>query len=144
MLFQTRSVFCIVEILFGKCIPNQSLPRPLVWQGSVAVICTVHACTLRVDEKFSRLVLFGHFLCLQEMLHGNIRQNETVFEESGGFATAFPFVWGQTKVENLEEAWQRLDIILAADVIYHRELFDPLLSALSDLGECGGHLVTFS
>ena len=111
----------------------------------MAVICTVHACTLRVDEKFSGLALFGEFCFgLQEMLHCNIRQNETVFEESGGSATAFPFVWGQTKAEDLKEAWQRSDIILAADVIYHRELFDPLLIALSDLGECGGHLITFS
>ena len=113
----------------------------------MAVICTgkaLHACRLRVNEKFSRLASCMHFFGLQDMLHCNIRQNETVIEESGGSATAFPFVWGQTKMEDLEEAWQRLDIILAADVIYHRELFDPLLSALSDLGEYEGHLITFS
>ena len=47
---------------------------------------------------------------------------------------AFPLVWGETDCSTLPSEWQRPDFVLAADVVYHRELFSKLLDALDCLG----------
>ncbi len=43
--------------------------------------------------------------------------------------------WGVTSVETLGKDWACPDVVVAADVVYHRELFDPLLSTLQAIGE---------
>ena len=43
--------------------------------------------------------------------------------------------WGVTSVNSLAHGWATPDLVVAADVVYHRELFDPLLSTLSSLGK---------
>lgn len=74
-------------------------------------------------------------LLVQDMLQNNIDLNQNIVFQNGGSAETFPLIWGQTSIEDLEEKWQKIDIILAADVIYHRELFEPLLNTLHELGK---------
>ena len=69
------------------------------------------------------------------MLRQNIAANELVIRHGGGSIVAFPLVWGETEMKNVEEAWRMPNIVLAADVVYHRELFEPLLQTLRDIGE---------
>lgn len=45
--------------------------------------------------------------------------------------------WGVTSVESLGHDWASSDLVVAADVVYHRELFTPLLHSLSALGMPG-------
>lgn len=40
-----------------------------------------------------------------------------------------------TPVTDLGADWAHPDFVVAADVVYHRELFGPLLSSLQALGE---------
>ena len=48
---------------------------------------------------------------------------------------AFPLVWGLTDCSTLDRRWQFPDVVIAADVIYHRELMTPLFDVMSSLGE---------
>ena len=75
------------------------------------------------------------FSCEQELLKSNIALNSTLLKASGGLAVAFPLVWGETDCSKLEQQWAKPDLIVAADVIYHRELMDPLLETVKALGE---------
>lgn len=43
--------------------------------------------------------------------------------------------WGVTSVSSLAQGWATPDLVVAADVVYHRELFYPLLSTLNSLGK---------
>ena len=71
---------------------------------------------------------------LQALLQRNIELNDSLIRAAGGSATAFPLVWGQTDCSTLPSEWQNPDFVLAADVVYHRELFSKLLDALDCLG----------
>ena len=70
----------------------------------------------------------------QELLNQNIALNSTSIAASGGSAVAFPLIWGETDCSTLQRIWASPDIVVAADVIYHRELMTPLLSTAEALG----------
>jgi hypothetical protein len=69
------------------------------------------------------------------MLKRNIALNSQLIEAGGGTAVAFPLVWGLTHCTTLDQQWRCPDVVMAADVIYHRELISPLFEAMSSLGE---------
>ena len=50
-----------------------------------------------------------------------------------------------SSVASLGPAWACPDLVVAADVVYHRNLFDPLLSTLASLGRATGlvHAATY-
>ena len=72
--------------------------------------------------------------CLQSLLEQNIGLNAATIAASGGSAQCCELIWGQTPASSLGPAWASPDLVVAADVVYHRELFDPLLSSLGSLG----------
>ena len=43
--------------------------------------------------------------------------------------------WGITAVASLGQDWVCPDLVVAADVVYNRELFTPLLCSLVALGK---------
>jgi hypothetical protein len=52
-------------------------------------------------------------------------------------------VWGQTEIASLGKSWQLPDLVVAADVVYMRELFQPLIASLSALGVPLARLLQF-
>lgn len=72
--------------------------------------------------------------CVQDLVRENIALNAHTIAAGGGAAAAHAFVWGQSSLSDLEDRWHAPDLVVAADVIYHRELFQPLLQALTCLG----------
>lgn len=67
-------------------------------------------------------------------MHRNIALNAEIFKANEGSAVAFPLTWGETDCTKLGEQWLIPDFIVAADVIYHRELMFPLLETVRNLG----------
>ena len=43
--------------------------------------------------------------------------------------------WGVTAVASLGQEWACPEFVVAADVVYHRELFNPLLCSIVSLGK---------
>lgn len=72
---------------------------------------------------------------VQDLVRENIALNQGLISGSGGAAAAQAFVWGETEVTELAPEWRTPDLIVAADVVYRRELFQPLLQALQSLGK---------
>ena len=71
---------------------------------------------------------------LQDLIRQNIGLNQQAIDEAGGTATAWELTWGVTQILQLPEQWRAPDVILAADVVYRQELFQPLLCCLDMLG----------
>lgn len=69
------------------------------------------------------------------MIDSNIMLNSDVLASTGGLAVSFPLCWGSTDLEGVPESWRHPDLIVAADVIYHKHLFQPLLQTLKTYGE---------
>ena len=57
---------------------------------------------------------------------------------AGGSAAAQELSWGVTPVSQLPQEWQAPDTILAADVVYRQDLFQPLLHSLEKLCKHSG------
>ena len=70
---------------------------------------------------------------MQDLIRKNIRLNQRTIDLAGGSATAHELTWGMTQIAQLPKHWQVPDVVLAADVVYRQELFQPLLEALSML-----------
>ena len=80
---------------------------------------------------------------LQDIVKENISLNSPTIRAAGGSAAAAPLVWGVTRAAELEGGWHAPDLVVAADVVYRRDLFQPLLHALADLsGEHPAHTGT--
>lgn len=73
-------------------------------------------------------------LWLQSLLETNIAKNQEVIQTGGGSVSCANLTWGVTSVESLGQDWASPDLVVAADVVYHRELFTPLLHSISALG----------
>eukprot|EP00891_Asterochloris_glomerata_P000455 jgi/Astpho2/455/Aster-x0928 len=74
-------------------------------------------------------------LAYQALLNTNISQNKPLIEAASGSAQAAVLSWGLTAPANLPDGFRQPDIIIAADVVYHREIFEPLLSTLTAFGD---------
>ena len=61
--------------------------------------------------------------------------NKAAIAAGGGSVQCCELTWGVTSVSSLAHGWATPDLVVAADVVYHRELFDPLLSTLGSLGK---------
>jgi len=80
--------------------------------------------------------------CVQSLLEQNMLLNEAAISAGGGSVQCCELTWGVTSVTSLAQGWATPDLVVAADVVYHRELFDPLLSSLSSLGKTACLLCT--
>ncbi len=72
---------------------------------------------------------------MQSLLEQNILLNKAAIAAGGGSVQCCELTWGVTSVSSLAQGWATPDLVVAADVVYHRELFDPLLSTLDSLGK---------
>ena len=73
----------------------------------------------------------------QDLIRSNIKLNQQAMDSAGGAAIAHELTWGITQAQQLPQQWQAPDVVIAADVIYRQELFQPLLEALQMLSK--GH-----
>lgn len=74
------------------------------------------------------------------LLEQNILLNKAAIAAGEGSVQCCELTWGVTSVTSLPQGWATPDLVVAADVVYHRELFDPLLSILTLLA-AGGTLL---
>ncbi len=70
----------------------------------------------------------------QALICHNIALNAAAAAAAGGCAEAAVLAWGATDPRSLPGAWAAPDLVIAADVVYHRELFAPLLTTLAAFG----------
>lgn len=73
----------------------------------------------------------------QALIRGNVALNAAAVAAAGGSAEAAVLAWGATNPRSLPGAWSAPDLIIAADVVYHRALFEPLLATLAAFGAPG-------
>ena len=73
----------------------------------------------------------------QDLIRKNIELNRHTTDSAGGAAIAHELTWGITQRRKLPQQWQAPDVVIAADVVYRQELFQPLLAALEMLSK--GH-----
>jgi hypothetical protein len=73
--------------------------------------------------------------CLQGLLAENVAANAAAVASAGGRASAAPLRWGDAAAAAAlsPPAHAPWDVLLAADVVYRRELFAPLLATLRAL-----------
>ncbi|CAL8460637.1 g167 [Coccomyxa elongata] len=79
-----------------------------------------------------------------DIVRDNIALNSKTIALAGGNAAAQAFVWGKTDAFELAPEWRTPDMIVAADVVYRRELFQPLLHAMKSLGGSPGTRILLS
>lgn len=76
-----------------------------------------------------------HNVCLlQDITRSNIKSNSAVIAAGSGTAEVAELSWGATDVSQMG-SWATPDIVIAADVIYDRDLFNPLLQTFNSYGE---------
>lgn len=80
-------------------------------------------------------------IAVQGLIKQNIQLNEHIIAAAGGSASAHELTWGVTQLSQLPQQWQTPDVVVAADVVYRRELFQPLLHSLDMLGMLPQHYV---
>ena len=71
----------------------------------------------------------------QGIIRQNISDNRPAWASGGGTAEAAELSWGLTDVSKMGADWAEPAYVIAADVVYDRALFQPLLSTLSAYGE---------
>ena len=96
--------------------------------------CRRQWCASHGSDVCEELFLTKVVVALQELLRLNIEANRAAVQAGGGSVQETPLVWGQTQRGDLPEEWREPDLVVAADVVYRRELFEPLLAAMLDLG----------
>ena len=75
---------------------------------------------------------------LQDITRSNVRSNLAVIAAGGGTAEVAELSWGATDVSQMG-SWATPEIVIAADVIYDRDLFNPLLQTLNSYGKQVSH-----
>ncbi len=70
----------------------------------------------------------------QGIIERNVCDNRQAWEARCGSAEAAELSWGTTDISAMGAPWSAPDFVIAADVIYDRALFQPLLSTLSAYG----------
>jgi len=73
-------------------------------------------------------------LARQALIRHNIALNAAAAGAAGGSAAAAVLAWGETDPAALGDPWAAPDLVVAADVVYHRNLFAPLLATLAAFG----------
>ncbi len=73
----------------------------------------------------------------QALIRHNVALNAAAAAAARGCAAATVLAWGATDPRSLPGAWAAPDLVVAADVVYHRELFAPLLTTLAAFGAPG-------
>ena len=53
---------------------------------------------------------------VQELIQQNIAENMALTAATGGHVQCCPFTWGKSTLQDLPQAWQQADLIIAADV----------------------------
>ena len=71
---------------------------------------------------------------VQDLVESNIDKNNMAIAAAGGQASFAELAWGETAIDTLQLS--RTTLAIAADVIYHQELFEPLCSTFQALGTC--------
>ena len=71
----------------------------------------------------------------QGIIRQNISDNRPAWAANGGTAEAAELSWGLTDVRKMGAPWAEPAYVIAADVIYDRTLFQPLLNTLNAYGE---------
>lgn len=66
-----------------------------------------------------------------DLLRGNAAANAAAVDRAGGAAEVAELIWGQPA---LPQGWERPDFVLAADLVYHRNLYHPLVTTLAQFG----------
>ena len=70
-------------------------------------------------------------LCVQGLLRSNAADNAEAIKAAGGHVDVAELTWGQPQ---LPQGWHAPDFVLAADLVYHRHLYEPLLQTLQQFG----------
>ena len=68
---------------------------------------------------------------MQELLRSNAADNAEAIGRAGGCVDVTELTWGQPE---LPHGWNAPDFVLAADLVYNRHLYEPLLKTLQQFG----------
>ena len=138
----------LVGLCYAACgadVLLTDLPEPLVLPSMHTPLGTLHAThvpnpcdpAMRAPDFRSSLASPGSWERVpshaQEIVRENIARNADTIAAAGGSAHACELVWGVTHAAELGPEWAAPDVVVAADVVYRRELFQPLLHALAEL-----------
>ncbi|KAK9819756.1 hypothetical protein WJX72_002004 [[Myrmecia] bisecta] len=130
------------SLTLSKYAELMALQHPQHWQGK-RVLELGCGCGLMglVFAALGAQVMLTDMPQVLALMDANIARNASIIQAAGGSAQACELTWGQTSVSLLACGWDKPDLVVAADVIYHRELFEPLLSTLKSLGNLGTQIL---
>ncbi len=121
-------------------VPVRGLPclaAKEAWKTHTTIECC--CCCCREIRCCLRHLLIAHCLWLtrcsvlrQDLLRANADAYAEAVARAGGAVEVAELTWGQPQ---LPAGWERPDIVLAADLVYHRSLYQPLLTTLAQFGE---------
>jgi hypothetical protein len=122
---------------------------PFLRLRSAALIHAVSLCAVGCGLVGLVLACLGASVELTDLpevvaiMEANIEKNRDLITEGGADAVARALVWGEPSTylpgDDVRPGGRaEPDVIVAADVIYHRHLFDPLLECLLHLTDGAG------